>query len=496
MPFLEFGATSGLAYKHDFAAEQQHNLALFDMQRKLRLDAENRARLEADETKLPVIMNDWDRVKAQAAAENGFKEVKKWELANPDYKINPAKLRERRMLLEKAINNEHTLRGMRNDKAIEDYTKFIASTPGAYARPELLSQADEISNYKRTGDIKGEAGLNREFVFRNPIDQDKMMKSLQEAAAAANKHGYRAATSGYGGYEQFVTDADKNSSIENYMVTHSDGELWKWKYQQDKELQKLYPDFKDYLKNIANPYFKEADIVPGKFFDPKNGTTRDAQGNIVGGLNPLEDLFSKAAKSAGKFVQGDRDAIDALYRNVDNEYDLSRAQLRNNQGQIVNINPGLVRNAAATGEVIWVPEPNNGGYMAGVFKVKMTTDEFESRIGNKVNNKFFGTGLVDTGIGKGIVREEYGYPITVQKEVDKEGNDIEMVHADVLVPIDRANSNHELRYAKALGAKTFEAGTTQQGPRKIAEATGPNGAEIVMLEDGQWYNLDGTPFKQ
>lgn len=168
MPFLDFGLSSGLAYKHNFQQDIANEQNLQQLDRQARIDAENKAKLFADEFKFGEATTDYNKQKLKEYSESVIKDIGKFINDNPDYRTNPMKYAQYRQKTQSLLNNDWTKNDMNFQGMQKEYAKHLAQHPEDVDRPEIIRMADQIKNYKATGDIYGKQGENNQFEFSPP----------------------------------------------------------------------------------------------------------------------------------------------------------------------------------------------------------------------------------------------------------------------------------------------------------------------------------------
>lgn len=492
MALLEFGTAGGLAVKNDFAAHDAQQMEIMKMERQMRLDSEARAKLEANEHKLPDQMDEYNNPRAQKLAEDGFKAASVFELANNDWRINPVKRAQRDKMLHDAVNNKYIYNGMRFKEAEKQYRDYIAAHPGAIYDKEIQDQANEIKAYKAWNDPNSEPP---EYIFRNPENREKMMATLQEAASKASLNGIE--KNAIGGERQFVTDASKDATAAMYAQT-PEGDKWKRQFDRMPAAEKVDANgkpitFAAYIRNQMNPAFKVDFVSANKYTNP----VYDANGNLVSGndtgQNDFQIKLDQAMANPFEDIPVNSTAMSKMKRDDDGNFNLSDSFIIHSEtGNVkdskkVGVNLGALSGKQVTsgGVMRWMPDLSNPG--GGVFMTKYIIKVPEALAnraigkavgeeGAAVHNRWFGMDSIDTEY------DGYGLQVTGEKDAP--------IQMEVWVPVDPAQSR---AYNFAIpGAKTVavSVGNQQQQQQQPYVGQKFNNGSITITWDGSNYVTD------
>lgn len=496
---LEFGTLRGLAVTNDFAAHDAQRIELLKLERQMRLDAENSAKLQADEYKRPEIMNEYDSPRAQKIAEENFKKASRYEIENRGWELSPEKRRIRDKFLYDAVNNPYTYRGMRYKEFETKLRDYIASNPGAEddeAIQAQLNKAKEYKNWQGPGDPP-------ELMFFSPENEDKMLASLQEAASKASQNGYEPYRDGLGSARQFVTDANKTATAKTYALS-KEAKYWERQYNRIQDPNKK--PYEDWLLERLEPFFPKDIITPGKFM---KGV--DAHGNIIAsqgeqaGLMPYQETLRKALTLPYQDVQAPAEALESIYRGNDGKFDMSDSYLMHiDTGNIKNsnklpINLGAIKNVVSSGIIKWVPDASNrsgGSFLTKFVATIPQKKAVETKTGEKgpiANDPWYNSfSLSDEYDGYGVI-----------STVDENGEDA--VQVEIWKPLDPESDAQSLRFNGAVGGGKAESVNSSMKQQNASEREYREGdtlyiqgtnTPVTLKADGNWYTPDGKIYGQ
>jgi hypothetical protein len=181
---MDFGATAGLAYRHNWQAviQQQQQNELLD--RQAELDAKNEAMMLGDKLKFAHASNAWDNKLLKEFSEQRIAEVGQFVLKSGGWqnvRTSAPRWAEFNRMTDELVNNDILYRSLRiqdNHKALIDY---LRKNPGAENDPDIQVQLQEYNNYVNNGSVDGITANAKEFVFRSPDSQFDAQKAIAEA---------------------------------------------------------------------------------------------------------------------------------------------------------------------------------------------------------------------------------------------------------------------------------------------------------------------------
>lgn len=193
MSLLDYGLSSGLAYRHNFQqdiANAQRNEML---DRQARIDAENKTKLFADELKFGDVTTDYNKQQLKQYTEQLIPQIGKFVNDNPDYRTNTMKYAQYKQMTDGLLKNKWVQNDMYFQGMQKEYAKHIAKHPEDVNRPEILAMANNIERYKKTGDVLGEVGKDRQFEFAPPLPYSDLEKESTSVAKAFEAFDYKSA---------------------------------------------------------------------------------------------------------------------------------------------------------------------------------------------------------------------------------------------------------------------------------------------------------------
>jgi len=152
MPFFEFGATQGLAVSPNFEGRIRDKFRGAEMQRRAKLDAENKARVLGDMLKLGKATNRWDHARLKEFSETQLTGIAKYASDNPDYQTDVGKWAEFTKRTNELVDNPIVWRSQRFDSEASLMDKYETDPKNRdyLEDPEFIQSKQQRENYLRT----------------------------------------------------------------------------------------------------------------------------------------------------------------------------------------------------------------------------------------------------------------------------------------------------------------------------------------------------------
>lgn len=295
---MEFGATAGLAYRHNWQAviQQQQQNELLD--RQAELDAKNQAMMLGDKLKFAHASNAWDNRLLKEFSEQRVKEIGEFTIKNRDFQTNPMKWAEFNRMTDELQNNDIVYRSLRiqdNHRALIDY---LQKNPGAENDPDIQKQLEEYNNYVNFGSVDGVTGGGKEFVFRSPDAQFDAQKAIAETFInLKGKTTYDPKGVGIGATKTQVDQAALQSTAIG-LLNGPNG--WRFRRTWDAmspEQQSFYGNDPVKWISTAGSAYTVQDVRAGTVFKPEStgggGRGRGAGGDMDGVYSPFLNDFGR-----------------------------------------------------------------------------------------------------------------------------------------------------------------------------------------------------------
>lgn len=180
---LDFGTATGLAYRHDFQQTIRNRQAQEQLNRQAKIDAENKAKLFADELETTSLSNEWDNAQLESYYKDQFKKIGEFVSNNPDFRQNMGLFLKYKQMTRGLLENETIQRSMRIKSGFEAMNKWDAETKNMNpaSRAYLEQKRKEYANYTKTGSIDGITENGIEFDWVAPDEQVNTDKIVAEA---------------------------------------------------------------------------------------------------------------------------------------------------------------------------------------------------------------------------------------------------------------------------------------------------------------------------
>lgn len=266
MALLDFGTTSGLAYRHNYQqdiANLQRNEMLNE---RARAQAENKAAQIAEELKFGSADNEYDRNKLREFTTTKMNEIGGFMNSNPDYRFNPEKFMYYKQMANSLQDNEWVKRSMYHNAQLKEFQDYVSKHPDIMTDEELEKTKSAILNYQKTGDVLGEEGQGRQFTFIPPQPHIDLAKHMAEQVKNMRKSGLdNSSNPDY--YLNYSTDQDIADGVAAELSNRQVLREVKLAFQNmpKSELAKyegMEPNeaYKKYLINISRPFTQMTEL--------------------------------------------------------------------------------------------------------------------------------------------------------------------------------------------------------------------------------------------
>lgn len=505
---LEFGATAGLAYRHNWQAviQQQQQNELLD--RQAELDAKNQAMMLGDKLKFAHASNAWDNKLLKEFSEQRIKEIGEFTIKNRDFQTNAGKWAEFNRMTDELQSNDIVYRSLRiqdNHKALIDY---LQKNPGSENDPDIQMQLQEYNNYVNFGSVDGVAGGGKEFVFRSPDAQFDAQKAIAETFInLKGKTTYDPKGIGIGATKTQVDPAALQSTAIG-LLNGPNG--WRFRRTWDAmspEQQSFYGNDPVKWVSTAGSAYTVQDVKAGAVFKPESSGGGSGRGRGSGedsGYSPFYNDFGRLAPGQTTFTNHTKALLPIQNGKMRIDGDL-RVPVVGADGKmgwnIVKGYSGMQVDAFDTGRVLMGP---SGEFMAEV-QIKAPVQK-ELMYGE--NPMLKSTSFFEWTYDAGQEQEVDAYKGVVRLEKKEDGSNSGNVFITTYVPLSVTQSTvreYDQQASGQANANKVEGGainqlTMQAYNARAAELGGQGVGELngqyVTVVNGQAISLEtGQPVK-
>lgn len=450
---LDFGLSSGLAYKHNFQqdiANAQRNEML---DRQARIDAETKTRLFADEFKFGEATTDYNKQQLKAYTEKLIPEIGKFVNDNPDYRTNTMKYALYKQMTGQLLKNKWVDNDMKFQGMQKEYAKHLAEHPEDVNLPEIQAMASQIEKYKRTGDVLGEIGKDRQFNFSTPAPMLDTEKIISDRGSKLTQSGFD--TTPYGNIE-YATNLDAQTAAKQLLGDPA--------FSRSVQLKMRSSGVK------ANPvdYVTEGLLAYSK----KNRNVNFGKQNIllqhslkddeISGVDPMQRIIDEAKKSSDRTAPILPSFVKKLHNSDNGLPIMTDAIYEDMGGNPTSLDLGQVT-GAPTGR--FKDFGQNGG--AAEYSVILPVEEAETILGDVIEDPIFGDAEIAKQHTDKFKMEEHYNKNTKKNE--------QFVRFNVYKPIEVDENTKNL--ARGFYPKKNEV--------KGKEVNVPAGTPLSS--DGKWY---------
>lgn len=285
MALLSFGATAGLAYRHNWDAEIQRQLMNEQADRQAQMDAQNKAMILGDKLKMAHASNTWDNKALKEFSENRIKEIGRFAAENPNFQNDAGLWAQFNSMSDELTNNDIVYRSLRIQQNYESLVGYMQQNPGAENDPAIQQQLTEYDNYVKYGSVDGITENGKEFMFRNPDEQFNPLAATAEAfskLAPQERYAKRGEGVGIGATVTEVPEAAQYSTAVG-LLNGPDGWRYNNAWNNMSEADKSYyqNDPVKWVMGMGKAYTARG-VQAGTIFRPDSGG-RGGSGTGAGG---------------------------------------------------------------------------------------------------------------------------------------------------------------------------------------------------------------------
>lgn len=336
------GLAQGLAVKvpyDDMVQDMYRNQAYRQNQQQ---QAEQRAKMFADDTQFTNAMNAYDHDIVSNYARAKITDLGKWTSQNPNWRYDPNLRAQYQNMVNDIKDNYYLRTGLQVDAAIKDFQAFQKDPKNADVLdlPEMVQYRRQLENYLKSGSIDGNTANRLLFDFKPPFEGYNTTPDIIKYAQAAKKSGVNMKYLPDGGRSmvQFVSDADKQASVNAYLNDVIDGRKARYEYNHyianlgEKDSK---PTLQKYWLDKFEPHFKSPDYstphydAAGK--NGKGGNTGEGGNN---GINPYDKLINDARNNPARQIPADNNGVRELLVGANNYANINNAFFMNNKGNL------------------------------------------------------------------------------------------------------------------------------------------------------------------
>ena len=183
---MDFGLPVGLAYRHNWAQEDQKQNNLYAFKKQAQIEAENRTKMLTDDLKFGKVNNAWGSARLRDTYSAMTKGLGKYVSENPDWQTNMEKRTEVMRLKNEFIDNPELNEGQRVDAHYVAMTKFTQDPKNGEFQgdPMVADQVAAYERYSRTGSASLDPAERKEFTFTAPTEMIDIAKVNKEVGGA------------------------------------------------------------------------------------------------------------------------------------------------------------------------------------------------------------------------------------------------------------------------------------------------------------------------
>lgn len=183
---MQRSTISGLAVRFDFKGLTQQNNEQEELDRRARLDAENKSKYWADKLKPGKVYTEWGRQQLKVHNEEVATKLGAIINNNRNWETNPTILAQVNALTDSLADNDITAKELRIEQGRQQMVKDLAS--GEFDPDQFEEAQKNYSNYSKTGRTTGSADHpENEFVYTSPQKFDMATYSATLASSIKSR---------------------------------------------------------------------------------------------------------------------------------------------------------------------------------------------------------------------------------------------------------------------------------------------------------------------
>lgn len=301
MALLSFGATAGLAYRHNWEAEMQRQAFNEQADRQAKLDAENKAMMLGDKLQFAHASNTWDNKLLKEFSENRIKEIGKFATENPNFMNDAGLWAQFNQMSDELTNNDIVSRSLRVQQNYDSLVGYLQQNPGAENDPAVQQQLTEYDNYIKFGSVDGVTQNGKEFMFRNPDEQfDPLARTAEAFSQLAAVEDYDTSGVGVGATK---TEVPKEAQYSTAVGLWNGPDGWRyqnaWKSMSDTDKSYYQNDPIQWIMGMGKAYTASS-VNAGTVFAPRSGGGSGSGSGSGGGMySPYYNDFGRLQAGGG-----------------------------------------------------------------------------------------------------------------------------------------------------------------------------------------------------
>lgn len=412
MAFLDFGIYQGAAVKVPYESMMQQNIQMKAMERQYKVDAENKAKLLADDMDFGSATTEFNSQRLNDFYTGKMKEIGNFVASNPDLFTSPEKLIQLKAMKRDLKDNPIIAEDMNFQTNYKNAVDWMAKNPHDQDDPSIIRQLEEIENYRKYGTTDINSKERKQYTFINPDTEFDLPTYTKGIFSGIETHGQ--VDNGDGTYSVEATEEEKYQAAQFLLSNKRAARVYKnqWESLPPEIKKEVYKDdINMYVKKTGEPFVKprKTEAYPVAKGGSGKGSGQGTEGLPYQAIWDQQIVAAQKAGAQGQLVALSPDVVNEVYINKANgTMDLNGSMLISNTGkdsELTNLT-AKQRSILASG-LPAIPkggmayDPINRFYYTPV-EIQMSEDAF-------VNDWFDGDGsMVDTGMGKNHLHGENG----------------------------------------------------------------------------------------
>lgn len=352
MPFLDYGTSEGLAYRHNFQQDIANRHANEQLDRQANIDAQSNAQLMGSLFKKSNLIDDsYYGGKLKDFSEGIIKDMGTYMSQHSLWKTNPMEYAHVSDMHDSLVDNKWTKGIMSFKGNVDLLNKHLNKHPEDSLHPDIDGvngvggYKQKADNWLKTGDINGNKGMDTPYQFTVP----KPLINMNEWGEKIAKNIPQDQVNNANGTISYTTPELKvQNGIESGLKDLSSLYSLQIERRGQSDLDKRLTDVEYAHKYHVSPYLKSDSTTPDKFGlfkreqDYKQAQKKTNDNLEEGNVNILPDKYNEAKVSPTNSTDIDPEIV---YKTQSSKtpFDGSNVLFTDANGKIGKYNLGIIK---------------------------------------------------------------------------------------------------------------------------------------------------------
>jgi len=284
----EFGTTKGLAYVHNWDAQANRTMSLFEADQKMAAQTKAEAEKLADDFTLGKVYTDRGRQKLGEFSNETFAKIGKFAAKNKNWQYDPVLRGQMKMLTNSLRDNSIVSAEETSELSRQQMAKDMANPDNGLDQEAFEPMKENLRNYQLTGNQTGKIdGTIEPFTYFAPKPFDANQKAQEILKLTETKTSFF--SDGIYNYSTQTRSPEALHSAATNALAGPDGKRWQREFERGKAKgiigdpdahSMLLRMFKNYNGDVITKEINPFALENYKNQNNSNGDTEDAIVNV------------------------------------------------------------------------------------------------------------------------------------------------------------------------------------------------------------------------